>query len=193
MIKVAIFASDNSDVAENFYTCFRKHPQIKVQLFVCNRNNSEVVSKAHELKQQLVLVTQRSFFYADLLIGALLSEGIDYIVLSDFTWKLPHSIVSKYKGRILNLQPALLPKYAGKGMYGDKLQKLILQNQDSDTGFTIHLVDEFYNTGTIIEQKMIPIPTDVSSVELRSLVRNSELEVYTQVFENYVKEKSLAI
>lgn len=191
MVRIALFASGSGSNVENIYHAFKGHAQIKISMVVCNKPDAYVTTRARNLRIPLTLVSRRSLYDGNSLLYLLQQEGIDFIVLAGFLWLVPTEIIAAYPGKIINIHPALLPKYGGKGMYGDKVHAAVLAAGDKESGITIHRVNEAYDEGDILVQyrcKVYPIDT-VESLAQR--VHSLEYEHYPAVIEAVALDKAL--
>lgn len=139
---------------------FRDHPQISVELILCNNPQAGVIARAERLGVPLVLF-DREAFRSERVLTVLREKNIDWIILAGFLWMIPKEFVHDFSGRILNLHPALLPKFGGKGMYGHFVHEAIVAAGERESGITIHLVNEHYDDGAVVFQARFPVlPTD---------------------------------
>lgn len=161
MKKIAVFASGSGSNAERLVEFFKGRSDAKVTMIVCNKPEAGVVVRAHRLRIPLVLISKRSFYESDSLLYTLRQEGIDALVLAGFLWLVPPYLIEAYSNRMLNLHPALLPAYGGKGMYGHKVHEAVIANKEIKSGITIHLVNTEYDKGQILAQ----FETDISPNE----------------------------
>ncbi len=163
MKKIAVFASGSGSNAERLYEYFKGSTVAKVTMIVCNKPDAGVVARAHRLRIPLVLISKRSFYESDSLLYTLRQEGIDFIALAGFLWLIPDYLIEAYPGKMVNIHPALLPAYGGKGMYGHKVHEGVIQNGEKESGITIHLVNAHYDEGAVIAQFKTAIsPTDTA-------------------------------
>jgi phosphoribosylglycinamide formyltransferase-1 len=191
MVRIALFASGSGSNVENIYHAFKGHALIKVGMVVCNKPDAYVTTRARNLRIPLTLVSRRSLYDGNSLLYLLQQEGIDFIVLAGFLWLVPAEIIAAYPEKIINIHPALLPKYGGKGMYGEKVHAAVLAAGDKESGITIHRVNEAYDEGDILVQyrcKVYPIDT-VESLAQR--VHSLEYEHYPAVIEAVALDKAL--
>ena len=163
MKNIVIFASGTGSNAEKIIHYFKKHSSISVVAVFSNNENAKVIEKAKILKVPTVTFSKDEL-YGDFVIFKLNAFNPDLIVLAGFLWKFPEPIIAKYPNQIINIHPALLPKYGGKGMYGKQVHQAVLENNETETGITIHFVNEQYDQGRIIFQKSVSI-IDCSSAE----------------------------
>ena len=159
MKRILIFASGSGSNAENIIDYFWRRPKLSVQIEIfTNNRKAGVVDRARRLQIPCALLTKEQF--GDEKFLELIGEA-DLIVLAGFLWLLPPHFITKYKNKIVNIHPALLPAYGGKGMYGEKVHETVLANKEEQSGITIHYVNEAYDEGKIILQARCEIdPTD---------------------------------
>lgn len=184
MIKrLAIFASGSGSNAENIIRYFQGNEQIKVELVVTNRSDAFVLERAGRLG-----ISSSVFPYAEWSSGVkvldtLQEYHIDFIVLAGFLVRIPDLLLHTYPNKIINIHPSLLPKYGGKGMYGDRVHEAVVANKEEQTGITIHYINEHYDEGQVIRQVTCPVlPTDTSE-EVANKVHALEYEYYPRVIE----------
>ncbi len=183
MINLAIFASGNGSNAENIIRYFLKSERIRVALILSNREDAFVHTRAQALG-----VPSRSFRKAEFdegksVLDALQAYSVDFIVLAGFLLKVSPPILEAYPDRILNIHPALLPKHGGKGMYGDRVHRAVIDAGDTESGITIHYVNEHYDEGTILFQARCEVlPTD-SAGDVAQKVHELEYLYFPKVIE----------
>ena len=152
MIRLAIFASGGGSNAEAIIQYFKDHDSISVDLIVSNRETASVLQRAQDHAIPSALITKRQFSDKNHVLDILKDNSIDYIILAGFLLLIPKYLIETFPDRILNIHPALLPKYGGKGMYGHHVHKAVHDNKEKESGMTIHLVDEHYDEGKILFQ-----------------------------------------
>lgn len=157
MKNIAIFASGAGSNAQKIIDHFRNSPSVKVALVLCNKPGAGVLQIAKKENILSVLVEKEKFFRGDSYLPLLKENNISLLVLAGFLWKVPAALVKEYPGRILNIHPALLPKYGGKGMYGHFVHEAVLAAGEKESGITIHIVDEQYDHGAAILQATCPV------------------------------------
>ncbi|MEO7529837.1 MAG: DUF6787 family protein, partial [Sediminibacterium sp.] len=140
--KIAIFASGAGSNAEKIITRLQNHSSIEVCLVVCNKPGAGVLTIASSHHIPTLLIEKERFFKGDSYLPELTKYEIDFIVLAGFLWKVPAALITVYQNKIINIHPALLPKYGGKGMYGLKVHEAVLAAGEKETGITIHYVNE---------------------------------------------------
>lgn len=187
MKKIAVFASGSGSNAENIYHYFAGSHQVKVDVFFTNNPSAIVLERAERLGVDS-FIFNRDVFYHSLLIGEeLRNRGIDLIVLAGFMWLVPESLLNLYHERIVNIHPALLPKFGGKGMYGDFVHKAVSKAGENKTGITIHFVNGNYDEGDIIFQKAVEIIPGENPQSIADKVHALEYEWYPQIIESLLK------
>lgn len=187
MINAAIFASGEGTNAENLFNYFANDPRIRFRLVVTNNPSAGIVKRAEKYKKQVHVVDRQSLEqYSSQLIEYLRIEKIDLIILAGFLLRLPPAFIEAFPGRIINIHPALLPKFGGKGMYGLNVHKAVLESGDKESGITIHYVDEEYDHGDIIIQAKCPVKPDDTPGALQSRVRALELEHFPKAVERFL-------
>ncbi|HVU53987.1 MAG TPA: phosphoribosylglycinamide formyltransferase [Puia sp.] len=183
MHQVAIFASGAGSNAARIIDRFRHHPSIKISLIVCNKPDAGVLAIAAKEHIPTLLIEKERFFRGDAYVGELQRLNISFIVLAGFLWKVPSALIRAYSGRIINIHPALLPKYGGKGMYGRLVHEAVIAAKEKESGITIHYVDELYDHGQIIFQASSLIePGDTPGI-LAQKVHRLEHEHFPRVIE----------
>lgn len=154
MIQIAIFASGAGSNAKKIVEYFaeRKNNSAKIGLIVCNKPGAGVLEIAEEHNIPTLLIEKEKFFRGNGYVDELKTGGIDFIVLAGFLWKIPSCLVKAYHRKMINIHPALLPKYGGKGMYGRFVHEAVLANKEKESGISIHYVDDVYDNGQIVLQ-----------------------------------------
>jgi formyltetrahydrofolate-dependent phosphoribosylglycinamide formyltransferase len=191
LINIAIFASGAGTNANNIIQHFKNSEHIKVALVICNKPNAGVVRIAAQNNIPLLLIEKERFFNGDGYIHELHNYHIDFIVLAGFLWKMPPLLIRSFSNKIINIHPALLPKYGGKGMYGGAVHQQVLLDKNKESGITIHYVDEHYDSGDIIFQDSCPVYENDTAETLAQRVHELEYEHYPRVIEKLVLENSL--
>ncbi|GHT50997.1 phosphoribosylglycinamide formyltransferase [Bacteroidia bacterium] len=190
-MKIALFASGNGSNAENIIACFRARHDVQLvefPLIVSNKADAFVHERARKLG-----VPSFTFGKADFDNGAVLrllqQYGIDGIVLAGFLLKVPDNLLQAFPDRIINIHPALLPKFGGKGMYGSHVHEAVVANHETESGITIHSVNEHYDEGTIIFQARCPVlPTD-SADDVAAKVHALEYAHFPEVVAQFFEKK----
>ncbi len=185
-IHLAIFASGAGSNALKLMEYFHNHPRIKITLLVSNKPGAGALHHAANHGINSLIIEKERFFSGDTYLPELQSAGIDFIVLAGFLWKIPPALIKAYPQRIVNLHPALLPKYGGKGMYGKHVHEKVLASGDEESGITIHFVDEQYDHGATIFQAICPVEKDDTPETLAAKIHQLEHKHLPAVVENVV-------
>jgi formyltetrahydrofolate-dependent phosphoribosylglycinamide formyltransferase len=152
MKRIAIFASGTGSNAQKILAHFQSSNKIEVALIVSNKTNAGVLNFAKEYSVPTLIIDREKFLKGDGYVPELQAAKIDWIILAGFLWKIPLTLISQWEKRIINIHPALLPKYGGKGMYGEAVHRAVLAANEKESGITIHYVDEQYDHGATIFQ-----------------------------------------
>lgn len=180
--RIVIFASGSGSNAENIIKFFENNPMVRVSCVLTNNNGAGVITRCNTLKQPVLYFNRRAFDGGTVL-GLLTSLNPDLIVLAGFLWKIPQEIINHFNNKIINIHPALLPKYGGKGMYGQKVHEAVKNNHEKETGITIHYVNENYDEGAIIHQAKTEIMEGDSIEDIANKVHALEYEYFPKVIE----------
>lgn len=180
-VNLALFASGSGTNVENIIQYFNDYLTINVSCILCNNRNAGVIERANRLGVDILVFNRENFYNSDMVIDYLRHKNIDLIVLAGFLWLIPEKIVESYNNRIVNIHPALLPKYGGKGMYGDAVHKAVYENNEERTGITIHFVNQEYDKGDIIFQESIEIDANDSPDSIADKVHKLEYTYYPTI------------
>ena len=183
MKKILIFASGSGTNAQNIIEYFNKSVEKKVSLVFSNKKDAKVIDRVKKLGVDTVVFTREDLYHNNKVIEILENEQPDLIVLAGFLWLVPSSIIKKFPNKIVNIHPALLPKYGGKGMYGMHVHKAVLDNREAESGITIHFVNEEYDAGDIIFQATCPVEEDDTPDLLAQRIHSLEHENFPKVIE----------
>lgn len=186
MKKIAIFASGSGTNAENIIKHFCNHNTISTTIVFCNKPGAGVIERAKKLNIPVKLFSREDFYSSDKIIVELENLNIDYIILAGFLWLLPEMVIKKFPNRIINIHPALLPKYGGKGMYGMNVHKAVIKNGERESGITIHQVNENYDEGETIFQATCEITPDDTPDSLAEKIHDLEYRHFPTIIENYI-------
>src|SRR6218665_3541552 len=152
MHRIAILASGTGSNARNIIEHFAESETVEVKLIATNNKNAGVLGVAHDFGIASFLLTKENFLQSDDFVSHLKTLKIEFVILAGFLWKVPANMVRAFNGKILNIHPALLPKYGGKGMYGHHVHEAVHKAQEAESGITIHLVNEYYDEGAVYFQ-----------------------------------------
>ena len=185
MIKIVIFASGSGTNAENIIRYFKATKTASVEAVFTNKADAQVIQRAEKYQ-----VPSQVFSKNDLETGKVLQEinliQPDLIVLAGFLLKFPEAIVAAYPDKIINIHPALLPKYGGKGMYGMHVHQAVVENKESKTGITIHYVNENYDEGNIIFQKEVTVLVSDTPEVVAAKIHELEQDHFPAVIEKLI-------
>jgi phosphoribosylglycinamide formyltransferase-1 len=184
--RIAIFASGSGSNAENIANYFRGNPVAEVSLILANRPDAYVLERARRLGIPSVVFDRKQFYETEKVLEILREHHIDLLVLAGFLWLVPDNLLKAYPGRIVNIHPALLPKYGGKGMYGEKVHLAVTASGDKVSGITIHYVDEHYDEGKIIFQATCEVTPNDTPESIAQKVHRLEYEHYPKEIEKFV-------
>lgn len=192
MHRLAIFASGSGTNAENIIRYFRNHSLIKVSCVCTNRADAQVIRRARKYGIDVLVFSRSDFYGSSKVIDYLGQKGIDWIILAGFLWLVPENLIRMYNNHILNIHPALLPKYGGKGMYGSRVHQAVIDNQDDRSGITIHLIDKEYDKGSILFQATCPVYPEDNPDQVAERVHQLEYEHYPRIIEKAVLGENIA-
>jgi len=190
-INIAVFASGNGSNAENIATYFQNNSAINICRIYTNKKEAYVLERAKNLKIPSFIFTKTQMNETDIVINRLLADKTDFIVLAGFLLKIPDNILDEFNFKIVNIHPALLPKYGGKGMYGMRVHEAVKASGDSESGITIHYVNANYDKGNIIFQAMVPVEKADSPEEIAQKIHKLEYEYFPRIIEQTIQEKFL--
>ena len=185
--KLAIFASGSGSNAENICNYFANSSDIEVVLMCTNKRDAYIVKRAEKLDIPVVFISKPELNNFDNLHKKLQSVKVDIIILAGFLLKLPAIMIEYYPNRILNIHPSLLPKYGGKGMYGNKVHKAVLENKETESGISIHFVNQNYDEGEIILQEKCVISEDETLETLTEKIHQLEHNYFPIAIEKTLK------
>jgi phosphoribosylglycinamide formyltransferase-1 len=189
MKNIAIFASGSGTNAERITRYFQNHPQVRIDLILSNRADAYVLERAKNLGVDSYVFTREEMKNPDGLSKMLLERNTDLIVLAGFLWLIPPALLKAFPNKIINIHPALLPKFGGKNMYGMRVHEAVIEAGEKESGITIHFVDEVYDHGRIIHQaKCVVEPKDTPEL-LAGKIHTLEYEHYPVVIEKLLSER----
>ncbi len=190
-INIAVFASGKGSNAAELIRYFNNDEQsaIFVSLVVCNKAGAGVIEVAKANRLPVMMLDKEIFFRGDHYIKTLKQSGINYIVLAGFLWMVPKELVAAFRGRILNIHPSLLPKYGGKGMYGNFVHEAVIAQKEKASGITIHEVDEIFDNGRTVFQESIAIETGDDAGSLAEKIHVLEHTHFPRITEQWILEK----
>ena len=183
MKRLAIFGSGTGGNAENICNYFTSSSDIEVVCICTNNKTAFIVTRAEKLNIPIIYTTKHDLANFSKLHKALQDYSVDYIILAGFLLKVPFKMVDSYPKRIINIHPSLLPKYGGKGMYGDNVHVAVLENKEVESGITIHFVNKNYDEGEVILQKKCAVSVREGVGGLKKKIRDLEFEYFPKTIE----------
>jgi len=188
MRNIAVFASGSGTNAENIITYFSNRNSAKVSLVLSNNRQALVLKRAEAHNIRTVFFERKEFYVTGKVLRYLALYKIDFIVLAGFLWLVPENIIDQYPGRIINIHPALLPLYGGKGMYGDIVHKTVIANKDKVSGISIHYVNKVYDNGDLIFQERCKVDPSDTHDSLAAKIHALEYLHFPRVIEELVEK-----
>ncbi|MBM3936155.1 MAG: phosphoribosylglycinamide formyltransferase [Sphingomonadales bacterium] len=186
LIRLAVWASGQGTNAENLIRYFKSHPRIRVALVVCNKPEAPVLAKASSLKVPTMLVGKESWRQEQDILNQLQAFQIDAMVLAGFLWRIPEYLLQAYPNRIVNVHPSLLPEFGGKGMYGERVHQAVLESGRTESGITIHLVNDSYDEGTALATFRCPVKPNDTAHTLAERIHTLEQAHLPPIVEQWV-------
>ena len=185
MKRIVIFASGSGTNAENIIKYFKQSTIATVVRVLTNKQHAKVLERANRLSVKSLYFTKNAFTEDDTILNLLKKEA-DYIILAGFLWHIPAKIVEAFPNKIINIHPALLPKYGGKGMYGMHVHNAVVENKEKKTGITIHFVNENYDEGAIIFQEKVSVHPNDTPEMVATKIHELEYEHFPSVIEQVI-------
>jgi len=188
MKRIAIFASGSGSNAENIAHYFKSNPEVEISLILSNKKNAFVLERANKLNIPSQTFTRADFYETNAIVDLLENKKIDLVVLAGFLWLVPDSLIQAYPNAIVNIHPALLPNYGGKGMYGMHVHNTVIANNEKESGITIHIVNEKYDEGKTILQAKCKIEENDTAEDLANKIHELEYEHFPRAVEDYLNK-----
>lgn len=185
--RMVIFASGSGTNTENIIKYFQKTNLAEVTLILTNKKDAKVLDRAKKLSIPAQSFTKNEFVNSDEIVTILKNEKPDLIVLAGFLLKFPEFILKEFPNKVINIHPALLPKYGGKGMYGMHVHESVVKNKEAETGITIHYVNENYDEGAIIFQNSFILSENETAETVASKIHELEYEHFPKVIEGLLE------
>jgi phosphoribosylglycinamide formyltransferase-1 len=182
MKNIAVFVSGSGSNAENLFRHFENSDTARVTVLFANRPDIYALERAGRLGLEAV-VFDKNELQSGKVFDELRKRQIDYIVLAGFLWLMPPPVIRAYEGRILNIHPALLPRYGGKGMYGERVHRAVIEAGERESGITIHHVNEKYDDGDIVFQAKVPVAPNDTPESLAARIHELEYEHFPKIVE----------
>ncbi len=188
--KIVVFASGSGTNAENIIKYFQKSPDASVVAVLSNKRSAKVLKRAHDLKVKALYFDRDSLYNSYDILHILNDINPDLIVLAGFMWIFPEDILKRYPNKIINIHPALLPKYGGKGMYGMNVHEAIIQNKEKESGISIHYVNKNYDEGEVIFQAKTKISEKDTPDTLAEKIHTLEHKHFPEIIQQLLQKKS---
>lgn len=182
---IAIFASGSGSNAENIIKKFEA-TALKVKVVFCNNPNAFVISRSKKLGVPCEVFDLTAFKKEDTFLQLLEEYQVEYIVLAGFLWKVPDYLIKAFPDKVINIHPSLLPKYGGKGMFGARVHAAVVSNKETETGITIHLVNEKYDEGQIIFQAKCAVDENDNTNSVAAKIHELEYEHFPNIISEYI-------
>ncbi|MDF3078304.1 MAG: purN [Sphingobacteriaceae bacterium] len=186
--RIAIFASGSGSNAQKIMEHFKKHRDAEVAIVLTNNPDAYVLQRADNFEIPSHIFDRNEFYNTDNVVNILKNLQIDLIVLAGFMWLVPQNLLAAYPNKIINIHPALLPKFGGKGMYGDYVHKAVLAGGEEESGITIHFVNEHFDEGEIIQQSRFKIEKGDDLEMIKFKGQQLEHQYYPKVVEQLLKK-----
>ncbi len=186
MKNIAIFASGSGTNAENLIQFFNHSNTARVVLVLTNNKHAKVIQRAKKLNVDTHIFDHTAFYEGNEVLDTLKKYDVDWLVLAGFLWLVPSQYITAYPGRIINIHPALLPNYGGKGMFGMHVHEAVVRAGDTQSGITIHYVNENFDEGEIIAQHYCNLSPDDTPEELAQKVHALEYEFFPSAVETCI-------
>tara|TARA_R110002126_G_scaffold127412_2_gene269628 strand:- start:147 stop:719 length:573 start_codon:yes stop_codon:yes gene_type:complete len=189
MKRIVIFASGSGTNAENLIKFFHNSDNVSVIQVLTNNPHAKVLERAKKLKVSALSFGRIAFSKTDDVLNVLKASKPDLIVLAGFLWKFPENILNEFPNKVINVHPALLPKYGGKGMYGMHVHEAVVANNETETGITIHYVNEHYDEGATIFQAKCDVSSTDNANDVAAKIHELEMEHFPKVVEKLLLKK----
>ncbi|MPQ48695.1 phosphoribosylglycinamide formyltransferase [Marinifilum sp. N1E240] len=183
MKRVAVFASGSGSNAENIVRYFMDKPNIEVSIILTNNPNAFVLDRAKSLNIPSLVFNRADFSKTDKIVDVLIEKKIDLIVLAGFLLLLPPRLIDAFPNKIVNIHPALLPKFGGKGMYGMNVHNAVVENKEKESGITIHMVNEKFDDGKIVFQAKCVVEESDTAEDVAEKIHKLEYEHFPKIVE----------
>ena len=181
--KIILFASGSGSNVENIANYFKLRKDVTICCVLTNKSDAKVIERCNRLEINALFFNRQAFSKSDFILNMLQSLEPDLIILAGFLWKVPEAITLAFPNKIINIHPALLPKYGGKGMYGMHVHNAVKEHKETETGITIHYVNAHYDEGAIIKQAKATVLPNDSADDIASKVHQLEYEYFPKVID----------
>src|SRR5210317_1982747 len=188
MKNIVIFASGNGSNAQRIADYFANKPNVSIKKIYSNKADAYVLTRATNLNIDTFVFNRSEFYESDLVLKELINDKPDLVVLAGFLWKIPDPVIAAFSGKIINIHPALLPGYGGKGMYGSRVHEAVINSGDNESGISIHYVNDQYDEGELIFQARCMVTPSDTSASLAAKIHELEYEHFPLVIERLLNE-----
>ena len=188
--KIIIFASGSGTNAENIIKFFQNSKNVEISAVLSNKRSAGALKRAHDLDVKALLFDKDAFYNSHDILNILKDIDPDLIVLAGFLWLFPSNIIREFPDKIINIHPALLPKYGGKGMYGSKVHETVITEKERESGITIHYVNEKYDEGQTIFQATTQIEENETPESLASKIHELEYKHFPEVIQQLLEKNN---
>jgi phosphoribosylglycinamide formyltransferase 1 len=185
--RIAVFASGSGSNAQKIFEHFKDSKIAEVACLLTNKSDAYVIERARLFNIPVLVFSRKDCYESNKIVEYLKDREVDLIVLAGFLWLVPQNIIDEYPNRIVNIHPALLPKYGGKGMYGSFVHRAVIENKEKESGITIHFANLHFDEGEIILQRTCEVNEKDTVETLVEKVQKLEHEFYPKVIENIIK------
>jgi phosphoribosylglycinamide formyltransferase 1 len=189
MKRIVIFASGSGTNMQRIAEYFIDNDTVEISAVVCNKPDAGVIARAAKFNIPLLMIDRNSFYKTEELTKTLQNLHTDLIILAGFLWLIPNHLLQAFPNRMINIHPALLPKYGGKGMYGMKVHEAVINAREKKSGITIHLVNENYDEGQILFQQSIDLDPYETPQSLAGRIHQLEYEYFPVVINQYLESR----
>lgn len=187
---MVIFASGSGSNAENIITFFQNRDDASVVLVLTNNPYAKVLDRCKKLNVSALSFNKKAFTETDVVLNILKDTQPDLIILAGFLWKFPENILREFPNKVINIHPALLPKYGGKGMYGMHVHEAVVSNKETETGITIHYVNEHYDEGAIIFQAKCNVNENDTAEDVAAKIHDLEMMHFPNIVAEIINSQS---
>jgi phosphoribosylglycinamide formyltransferase-1 len=191
MNNIALFASGSGTNAQRLIEHFSPINDTNISILLTNKKDAGVVERAKKLNIPVRIFDREEFYYSQNIVDFLQKEGIDWVILAGFLWLIPENLLKNFKKKIVNIHPALLPKFGGKGMYGMNVHQAVIDSKEKESGITIHYVNEEYDKGSVIFQATCPVEETDTPESLAAKIHELEYKYFPIVMENLILKKNV--
>ncbi|MUH37725.1 phosphoribosylglycinamide formyltransferase [Zobellia amurskyensis] len=187
MKNIVLFASGSGSNVENIVQYFQENSEVNISAVLTNKTQAQVLDRCNRLNINGLYFNRNAFYETDCVLDIVKTFNPDLIVLAGFLWKVPKNLIANFPNKIVNIHPALLPKYGGKGMYGNNVHEAVRANNETETGITIHYVNENYDEGAVIRQVKTSVLATDTPETIAHKVHELEYEYFPKVIEELLR------